>query len=117
MKLADGSVHLCHDIQEMASAQQIDTPAVLPLFNLVADGRSMPLAQPLTLRVSIEEGVYFVENDTLRLFGKGASLDEAVQAFQRDLVYYWRYYRSLSEDDVAGAGVELKKTYDTLVTV
>jgi hypothetical protein len=58
-----------------------------------------------------------VENDTLRLFGKGASLVEATQAFQRDLVYYWRYYCSLSEDDVAGAGIELKKTYDTLVTV
>jgi hypothetical protein len=90
-------------------------PETLPLVEFVIEGRTMRLAQPLVLRVAIEEDTYFVENDSLHLFGKGASLAEAVDAFSRDLAYYWRYYRSLGDADVAGAGVELKKIYDGLV--
>ena len=90
-------------------------PETLPLVEFVIDDRTMTLAQPLLLRVAIEEDAYFVENDTLHLFGKGASLAEAVDAFSRDLAYYWRYYRSLRDADVAGAGVELKRIYDGLV--
>lgn len=75
----------------------------------------MTLAEPLLLRVAIEDDNYFVENDTLHLFGKGASLAEAVDAFSRDLAYYWRYYNALRDEDVAGAGVDLKRIYEGLV--
>lgn len=96
-------------------ARVASAPETLPLFSFVIDDRTMTLAQPLQLRVAIEEDTYFVENDTLHLFGKGASLEEAVDAFSRDLAYYWRYYRTLGDTDVAGAGVEMKRIYDGLV--
>jgi hypothetical protein len=96
-------------------ARVASAPETLPLFSFVIDDRTMTLAQPLQLRVAIEEDTYFVENDTLHLFGKGASLAEAVDAFSRDLAYYWRYYRTLRDADVAGAGVEMKRIYDGLV--
>lgn len=75
----------------------------------------MSLSEPLTLQVSIEDGTFFVESDSLHLFAKGASLEDAVSAFATDLVYYWRYYNSLRDDEVAGAGLELKKIYEGLV--
>jgi hypothetical protein len=87
----------------------------LPLTSFVNEGRTLPLSSPLVLQVSVEDGAYFVENESLHLFGKGASLDEAVEAFAADLAYYWRYYNSLRDDEVAGAGVELKKIYEGLV--
>jgi hypothetical protein len=96
-------------------ARVASAPETLPLFTFVVDNRTLTLEQPLMLRVAIEEDTYFVENDTLHLFGKGASLAEAVDAFSRDLAYYWRYYRTLGDADVAGAGVELKRIYDLLV--
>jgi hypothetical protein len=75
----------------------------------------MLLSRPLVLQVSVEDGAYFVENESLHLFAKGGSLEKAVEAFASDLAYYWRYYNSLREDDVAGAGVELKRIYEGLV--
>ena len=87
----------------------------LPLTSFVDDGRRLPLSKPLVLQVSIEDGAYFVENEPLHLFAKGPSLEEAVDALTADLVYYWRYYNSLRDDEVAGAGVELKRIYEGLV--
>jgi hypothetical protein len=69
----------------------------------------------LILQVSVEDGTYFVENESLHLFAKGSSLEEAVEALAADLAYYWRYYNSLGADEVAGAGLELKATYEGLV--
>src|SRR5260370_34238327 len=88
----------------------------LPLFTILVDGVIRHLSRPLILRTAIEGGQFFVENDTLQLFGYGATLLDAMQAFSRDLIYYWRYYRSLSNDEVAGHGIVLKKLHDDLVT-
>jgi hypothetical protein len=87
----------------------------LPITSFVDEGRTLSLLEPLVLQVSVEDGAYFVENEPLHLFAKGASLEEAVEAFAADLVYYWRYYNSLADDEVAGAGLELKRIYEGLV--
>jgi len=86
----------------------------LPLTSFGDDGRTRSLSSPLALHVSVEDGAYFVENESLHLFAKGASLEEAMDAFAADLAYYWRYYNSLRDDEVAGAGVELKRIYEGL---
>lgn len=99
----------------MAQAAESLRAETLPLTSFVDDGRSRSLSKPLVLQVSVEDGAYFVENEPLHLFAKGASLEEAVEAFAADLVYYWRYYNSLRDDEVAGAGLELKRIYEGLV--
>lgn len=99
----------------MAQAAASLRAETLPLTSFVDEGRTLSLSKPLVLQVSVEDGAYFVENEPLHLFGKGASLEEAVEAFAADLVYYWRYYNSLNEDEVAGAGLELKRIYEGLV--
>lgn len=85
------------------------------MTSFVDDGRTRSLSKPLVLQVSVEDGAYFVENEPLHLFAKGSSLEEAVEGFATDLVYYWRYYTSLRDDEVAGAGLELKRIYEGLV--
>jgi hypothetical protein len=87
----------------------------LPITSFVDEGRTRLLSKPLVLQVAIEDGAYFVENEPLHLFAKGSSLEEAVEAFATDLAYYWRYYNSLRDDEVGGAGVELKRIYEGLV--
>ncbi|HEV7428444.1 MAG TPA: hypothetical protein VGQ46_18965 [Thermoanaerobaculia bacterium] len=87
----------------------------LPLTSFVDDGRTLSLSKPLVLQVSVEDGACFVDYEPLHLFAKGSSLEEAVEAFAADLAYYWRYYNSLRDDEVAGAGLELKRIYEGLV--
>ena len=99
----------------MAQAAASLRAETLPLTSFVDEGRTLSLSKPLALQVSVEDGAYFVENEPLHLFAKGASLKEAVEAFAADLAYYWRYYNSLRDDEVAGAGVELKRIYEGLV--
>lgn len=88
---------------------------MLPLFTFSVDGEIKRLRQPLMLRVTIEDGEYFTENDALRLFGNGKTLAAALQAFYDDLAYYWQYYRALPDDQVAGDGEALKRLYQELV--
>ncbi len=90
-------------------------PSVLPLFGFEVDGTVMQLSRPLMLRVAVEGGEFFVENGTLRLFGNGETLAQAVRAFAHDLAYFWTYYRSLGEGEVAGEGVAMKRRYEALV--
>ena len=98
----------------MAQAAESLRAETLPLTSFVDEGRTRSLSEPLVLQVSVEDGTYFVENEPLHLFAKGPSLEEAVEAFATDLVYYWRYYNSLRDDEVAGAGLELKRIYEGL---
>jgi len=99
----------------MAQAAASLRAETFPLTSFVDEGRTLPLSKPLVLQVSVEDGAYFVENEPLHLFAKGSSLEEAVEAFATDLVYYWRYYNSLRDDEVAGEGLELKRIYEGLV--
>ena len=99
----------------MAHAAASLRAETLPLTSFVFEGRTLSLSKPVVLQVSIEDGAYFVESESLHIFAKGSSLDEAVEAFAADLAYYWRYYNSLRDDEVAGAGLELKRIYEGLV--
>jgi hypothetical protein len=99
----------------MAQAAASLRAETLPMTSFVDEGRTVSLSKPVVLQVSVEDGAYFVENEPLNLFAKGSSLEEAVEAFATDLVYYWRYYNALRDDEVAGAGLELKRIYEGLV--
>jgi hypothetical protein len=90
-------------------------PPVLPLFSFTFGGSEMRLRRPLMLRVVAEDGEVFVENDALRIFGRGGTLQAAVESFAHDLVYYWRYYRNLGAEEIAGDAVRLKAVYEELV--
>lgn len=89
----------------------------LPLFSFVLpSGEVKELRAALNLRVTEEDGMIFVENETLNLFGHGRTLHEAIEAFSRDLAYFWEYYRDLGPDEVAGEAVTLKRQYERLLT-
>ncbi|SRR6266498_669743 len=86
----------------------------LPLFTIAIDGNVVPLSRPIMLRVAFDDGQYFVENDTLMIFGNGETLAKAVLAFQHEVAYYVKYYRNLRNEDVAGTGARLKRIYEDL---
>lgn len=99
----------------VVTRQTMLATAVLPLFSFTYQDIERRLRRPLMLRVVTEDGEIFVENDGLRIFGRGGTLQAAVQSFAHDLAYYWVYYRSLRTEDVAGDAVRLKSLYEELV--
>lgn len=89
----------------------------LPVFSFTtAEGQVQRLTTPLMVHVAIEDGEVFVENEALSIFGHGPTLQAAMDLFSRDLAYFWQYYRSLGNDDVAGEGATLKRIYEELVS-
>lgn len=89
-------------------------PREFPLFEMPVGEGVLKLRRPLVLRLSIEEGEFFVENETLSLFGNGPTLPEAVAEFFSGLASTWSYYRGLTEEQVTGRGRELKDIFDNL---
>lgn len=89
-------------------------PSALPLFDSTIGDAIRVFRTPISLRVRREEGLVFVENDALNLFGHGPTLAAAVAEFRHDLEYYWKYYRALPDEKVAGKGRELKQLYNSL---
>lgn len=83
-------------------------PSELPLFEFEAEGKLHRLRRPIALRIGFEGDTYFVENESLSIFGHGPSLRDAVADFLHDLAYLWSRYRSMGEHEVAGRGRELK---------
>lgn len=80
----------------------------LPLFDFFFEGQSRPLNRPIALRIGFEGGMYFVDNESLSLFGHGQSIEAAVSEFLHDFAYLWSRYRLLRDDEVEGHGRELK---------
>jgi hypothetical protein len=86
-----------------------------PLFEFEAGGQTRRLTRPVALRVCLEEGTWFVENDALSLFGHGSSLEEAVAEFRHDLAHLWERYRSLPHEELSGPARRLKELLSSLV--
>jgi hypothetical protein len=82
--------------------------ARLPLFEFPAGGRTIRLKRPVALRVGMDEGTWFVENEALSLFGHGRSIEEAVAEFIHDLGYLWCRYRALGDEELGGSARKLK---------
>lgn len=89
-------------------------PREFPVFEMPVEGESVKLRRPLVLRVSLEKGEYFVENETLSLFGNGPNLSGAVADFLSGLASTWSHYRTLREDQVIGRGIEMKRVFERL---
>ncbi len=89
-------------------------PQTLPLFEFRVGNQLRALRRPIKLQVGFEGDTFFVENESLALFGHGATLEEAVTNFLHDLEHLWSRYRALSDDELTGHGLELKKLLQSL---
>lgn len=89
-------------------------PLVFPLFAIPIEGKSYKLSRAITVHITKEDNLYFVENETLMVYGCGESYQEAIEDLAVDILHFWQYYRNLSRNDVIGMAVKLKEIYDNL---
>lgn len=91
---------------------QIRTELPLVLWQIAASGVRLRAASPVTVRIRSEGKFVFTENETLRVFAHGETLDEALEQFQDHVVHFFESYSKLSNDQVIGEGARLKQVFE-----
>ena len=86
-----------------------------PVMEFMGEGRRYAAPKPILIRVHRVEDVFFAENESLVLSGTGASREEAVLDFTRHVDYFYNFYKSKNERELAGDALRLKRIYDSLL--
>jgi len=88
----------------------------MPLWSVGTPTERFRIIKPLSVHVYFDEGLFFVENETLCLFGTGLSREEAIDDLGLHMIHFSRYYESLDWSQVTGDAVRLKKLYEDLLS-
>jgi hypothetical protein len=91
--------------------------APVPIWFIEVGNRRMRLARPFAVRLSFDGGLYFAENDALAVCAHGNSAGAALSDAILQVIYFYDHYRQLSEHDVIGPAIELRKLYSGLFEV
>ncbi len=86
----------------------------VPIWSIPADHKKYKVSKPIKVRIYIEDGHYFVENEPLVIIGIGKSVAEAIDDFCKQVIHFYKYYKKLSWDKVTGDAERLKGIYETL---
>lgn len=70
--------------------------------------------KPIGVNVRRDGDFYFAENETLSIFGTGLSANEAVTDFFRHIIHFYTYYKNLTDDQVTGEAIQLKRRFASL---
>lgn len=85
-----------------------------PLWTVQRQPHVITLKRPLLVEVYAEGEYFFANNETLSIYGTGATLEEAMADFCLHAIHFYKYYRALPSTKVIGPAVELKKIFDEL---
>ena len=98
--------------QQEISNRWIYKPA--PIFRIVGETKSFSTRKPISIKVIQEEDTFFVENESLRLYGSGSTQVEAMQEFCEHVIYFFEYYKTIPTSKLTGEALELKAVYENL---
>ncbi len=63
---------------------------------------------PVSIAVSVADGLKIAESETFGIVSSGASFDEALQDFQDEIVYLFDYYGTMPDEQLAPDTLKLK---------
>ena len=78
------------------------------------DSREYISKNPISVRVYLEDDIYFAENENLSVCGTGGNQDEALQDLQLHIAHFYNYYNNIENDKLMGEALRLKKIYEGL---
>lgn len=100
------------DLLVRTGREKIESQMPLVLWQVKSSGTQLRATAALTIRVRSEGNFVFAENETLRVFAHGQSLDEALEQFQDHVVHFYESYLKLGNDQVIGEGARLKQVFE-----
>jgi hypothetical protein len=92
---------------------ELTPPAVLkvPVRRFRSASGAVQSRKPVEVRFTQEENIFIASSDTMNIHAAGQTIESALQDFTDQLVYFYRYYRRLSEADVIGVAARLRQIY------
>lgn len=116
--------YLSSGIEEVGTAPTISPQDVFtyaksypptPIWRMYADTKNFFTPKPISVRVYIEDDLFFAENDNLVVYGTGLSQEEALQDLCLHIIHFFEYYRSISSNKLTGDALRLKGLYQDLL--
>ena len=86
-----------------------------PLMEFRGEQKTHVTSKPILVKVYREDDVFFAENESLVLYGTGASREEALLDFVKHVDYFYNFYKRQSESNLMGDALRLKKIYHNLL--
>ena len=87
---------------------------VVPMIRIPDNTKSIRNTKPITIKIFIEEDIFFAENENLAICGTGESKQEAINDFVMHLIHFYEYYKTINDDILMGEAIRLKKLYNDL---
>jgi hypothetical protein len=89
---------------------------ITPLWSVGTHKKRLRTNKPLAVRIYPDDGLFFAENETLRLFGTGMSPEEAIEDLGLHIIHFYQHYKKLDWSQVTGDAIRLKKLYEGLLS-
>ncbi|HKQ49703.1 MAG TPA: hypothetical protein VJZ71_16640 [Phycisphaerae bacterium] len=93
--------------------EQSSHPTLAPtvLWDIQSGPVRLRAARPVTVHLRVDGAYWFAENETLRVFAHGVTVEEALQDFQEHVAYFYSHYEKLRPNQVVGEGARLKQVF------
>lgn len=94
-------------------SDKVKLPVVLRVPLRVFQGQGMIIMVDKPIEVTIYEGddLFSAESESLHIYATGGNIDEAISDFIEQIIYFYRYYTALGENEVVGEAARLRGLY------
>ena len=73
--------------------------------------------EPVRVKISKGEILFFAENEFFGIFATGESRDEAINNFSEQIIHFYNHYKQLNWNRAAGEALRIKKLFKNLVGI
>lgn len=103
-------------VEDKFMNQKIEEPD-LPIFILIDENRKLLPENPIKVHIYRDGEYYIAENEKLNISAIGTSYKEAIENFEDLVIYFWKHYKEISQNDINGYAIELKEIYVNLFKI
>jgi hypothetical protein len=107
-KRADPQIKTGDMVVELSSRPRL-APSVL--WDIRSGPVRLRAARPITVHLRAEGLYWFAENETLRVFAHGVTVEDALTDFKEHVAYFHAYYEKLRANQVIGEAERLKQVF------
>ena len=72
---------------------------------------TLEATRPVEIQFRRDEDLFFAESEVLGIYAAGESIKAAFREFIDQVVYFFKYYRSLAAEEVTADAVRLRRLY------
>ena len=73
--------------------------------------------EPVRVKISKGETLFFAENEYFGIFATGESRDEAINNFSEQIIHFYNHYKQLNWNRAAGGALRIKRLFENLVRI